>query len=62
MLMNDETLHNPPFALLSDLDLDATVPKPYTIRVDRLYRWSPENLSGRDVKLTPVTLTGHSLS
>jgi hypothetical protein len=50
------------FALLSDLDLDATVVKPYTIRVDWLYRWSPENHSGRDVKLTPVTLTGHSLS
>jgi hypothetical protein len=49
------------FAPLSDLDLDATVLKPHTIRVDWLYRWSPENLSGRDVKLTPVTLTGHSL-
>ena len=43
-------------------DPGATVQKPYTIRVDWLYRWSPENLSGRDVKLTPVTLTGHSLS
>ena len=45
------------FALLSsDLDLDATVLKPYTIRVDWLYRWPPENLSGRDVTLTSVTL------
>jgi len=34
------------FALLSDHDLDATVLKPYTTRVDWLYRWSPENLSG----------------
>jgi hypothetical protein len=34
------------FAPLSDHDLDATVLKPYTIRVDWLYRWSPENLSG----------------
>ena len=50
------------FVPLSDFDLDATVLKPYAIRVDWLYRWSPENLSGRDVKLTPVTLTGHSLS